>query len=137
MFGRCRLEAFGCHTLIMLLVLAIMLTEAQAQSAASWDDRCPAPSPPLSGVSPSGALRWRTTRSGDNPGEFLLEGNARIAFAGYLICADTIVFDGRELHARGNALAFEPSGTTYRATNMKFGPPVSEAFKTALGSRSP
>src|SRR5262245_8864623 len=137
MFGRCRLEAFGCHTLIMLLVLAIMLPEAQAQSAASWDDRCPAPSPPLSGVSPSGALRWRTTRSGDNPGEFLLEGNARIAFAGYLICADAIFFDGRELRARGNALALEPSGTILRAGEIKFAPAVTEAFKNALGSRAP
>jgi hypothetical protein len=102
-----------------LVVLAILITEAHAQSVASWDEHCPAPSPPMSGASSSGALRWRATRSGDNPGEFLLVGNARIAFAGYLVCADTIVFDGRELRARGNARVVEPSGTILRAGENK------------------
>jgi hypothetical protein len=122
---------------MMLVALAMSIAEAQAQSVASWDDRCPAPSPPMAGASPSEVLRWRATRSHDSPGEFRLEGNARVAFAGYLICADTIVFDGRELRAQGNAVAVEPSGTIYRAGEMKFGPVVSEAFKNALGSRSP
>jgi hypothetical protein len=120
-----------------VVVLAILITEAQAQSVAPSDDRCSAPSPPMSGASSSGALRWRATRSRDSFGEFRLEGNVRVAFAGYLICADTIVFDGRELRAQGNAVTVEPSGTIYRAGEIKLGPVVSEAFKNALGGRSP
>ena len=103
------------HSVMMLVALAMSIAEAQAQSVAPSDDRCSAPSPPMSGASSSGALRFRATRSHDSAGEFRLEGNARIAFAGYLICA----------------------GTIYRAGEMKFGPVVSEAFKNALGGRSP
>src|SRR5262245_51098019 len=136
-FGRRCVQAYGRRAAMALVMLAILITQAHAQSSASWDDRCPAPSPPMSGASSNGALRWRATRSGDNPGEFLLEGNARIAFAGYLVCADTIVFDGRELRARGNVLAVEPSGTIYRAGEIRFAPAATEAFKNSLGSRSP
>jgi hypothetical protein len=130
-------EGIGRHTVMMLAALAMSIAEAQAQSVAAWDDRCPAPSPPMSGASSSGALRWRATRASDSLGEFLLEGNARIAFASYLVCADTIVFDGRELRARGNAVVVEPDGTTLRATEIKLGPAATEAFKTSLGNRSP
>jgi hypothetical protein len=91
----------------------------------------------MPGASSNGALRWRATRSRDSPGEFRLEGNVRVAFAGYLICADTIVFDGRELRARGNAVAVEPDGTILRATEIKLGSVATEAFKASLGSRSP
>jgi hypothetical protein len=125
------------HSVMMLVALAMSITEAQAQSVAPSDDGCSAPSPPMSGASSSGALRFRATRSHDSAGEFRLEGNVRVAFAGYLICADTIVFDGRELRAQGNAVAVEPSGTIYRAGEIRLGPVVSEAFKNALGGRSP
>jgi hypothetical protein len=109
---------------------------ARACGAEQLDQEHSNASPPMSGVLSDGALQWRAIRLSDGLGEFLLEGNARIAFARYIVCADTINFNGRVLHARGNAVAVDPGGTILRATEIKLGPAATEAFKNSLVGRS-
>jgi hypothetical protein len=101
---------------------------ARACVAEQLDQEHSSASPPMSGVSSNGVLQWRAMRLSDSLGEFLLEGNARIAFASDVICADTIVFNGRELCARGDAVAVDPGGTILRATEIKAGAGSDRSF---------